>query len=177
MVLSDREIRAEIQNGTLSFTPPATKIDSSSVEMRLHPSLITFPQSNRQAPPATPADPDFQVGTYIAKHGTQRSLTGDPYTFEPGQMIIGKTLEYVVLPPYLAARIEGKSSLARLGLSIHITAPTVMAGFEGTLYLEMYNWGPRAIQLRENMNIAQLILERVGEPPDKPYGGQFQGQI
>ena len=76
----------------------------------------------------------------------------------------------------MAARIEGKSSLARIGLSIHITAPTVMAGFAGTLYLEMFNWGFLPIQLRENMKIAQLILERLGVPPSERYQGQFHQQ-
>ena len=95
---------------------------------------------------------------------------------EDKNLIIGKTLESVKLPLHLAARIEGKSSLARLGLSVHITAPTVLAGFNGRLYLEMNNVGPFAIQLKAGMNIAQLILEHVGLPALGEYGGQFQKQ-
>jgi dCTP deaminase len=95
---------------------------------------------------------------------------------DPNRLVIGKTLEVVKLPLHLAARIEGKSSLARLGLSVHITAPTVMAGFSGRLYLEMNNVGPFPIQLKAGMKIAQLILEHVGLPALESYSGQFQRQ-
>ena len=176
MVLSDREIRRELARGYLVFTPEAVKIDSSSVEMRLHPELITFPDTDILAAPVKPADPNFKVMDHVREIGATRNLHRDPYTLEPGRLIIGKTLEHIQLPDDIAARIEGKSSLARLGLSIHVTAPTVMVGFQGTLYLEIYNWGPRAIQLDENMQIAQLILERVNVPPENPYGGQYQNQ-
>jgi dCTP deaminase len=177
MVLSDREIRAEIRDGAVSFNPSVeNRIDSSSVDLLLHPDLLILPEPQTDTAPIIPSDPSFRVMDYLNKTSASRSLKQDHYTFDPGKMIIGKTLEYIKLPPYLAARIEGKSSLARIGLSIHITAPTVIAGFEGTLYLEMFNWGPRPIQLREGMKIAQLILERVGIPPTGGYEGQFQQQ-
>ena len=75
-----------------------------------------------------------------------------------------------------AARIEGKSSLARLGLSVHITAPTVLAAFRGRLYLEMYNVGPFILQLKPGMQIAQLIVERLGLPASQGYKEQCLGQ-
>ena len=81
-----------------------------------------------------------------------------------------------MLPDHIAARIEGKSTLARFGLSVHVTAPTVIAGFEGNLYLEMNNIGPFPILLKKGMRIAQLILEQVGLPPSERYGGRYQQQ-
>ena len=177
MILSDKEILEEIVAGNLVFEPSVTgRISSSTVDLLLHPDLITFPATDLNAPPVNPAQPGFRVVRYLNENGNKRSLRDDPYTFDPGRMIIGKTTEYIKLPPDLAARIEGRSSLARLGLSVHITAPTVLAGFEGTLYLEMYNWGYRPIQLRENMRIAQLIIERVGTTPLQPYHGEFHRQ-
>ena len=93
-----------------------------------------------------------------------------------GQVIIGRTLEVFGLPEHLAGRIEGKSSLARLGLAVHITAPTIQAGFRGSLVLEMYNAGPWTLELTDGMQIAQVIFERLGETPSQGYQGQFQDQ-
>ena len=124
-----------------------------------------------------PSDEEVEVMNLLQIHGTARSLTSEgPYRLEPRHLVLGKTLEHVTLPSHLAARIEGKSSLARFGLSVHITAPTVMAGFQGRLVLEIYNSGPFRIQLSHGMKIAQLILEQVSLPPLRDHRGQFQYQ-
>jgi dCTP deaminase len=105
-----------------------------------------------------------------------------PYEFLPyrtagkGSLVLGKTLERVTLPNHLSGRIEGKSSLARLGLAVHITAPTIQAGFDGPLYLEMFNAGPFTLKLQPKMEIAQLILEHLGLPSQSGYAGRFQSQ-
>ena len=101
---------------------------------------------------------------------------GGHYELKPNQFILGQTLEYIELPNYLAARIEGKSSLARLGISIHATAPTVQAGYAGKLTLEITRIGPFRVMLKPGMAIAQLIVERLGLPAVQGYSGQFQGQ-
>lgn len=95
---------------------------------------------------------------------------------KPHTVVIGKTRERIELPNHLAARIEGKSSLARLGLAVHLTAPTVQAGFQGPLYLEMFNAGPFTLELVAGMKIAQLIVEHLGLPASRGYQGRFQGQ-
>ena len=100
----------------------------------------------------------------------------DQYVLSPNRLTLGQTGEIVELPLHLAARIEGKSSLARLGVSIHATAPTVLPGFKGRLTLEMNNIGPYDVVLKRGMLIAQLIVERVGLPVLRKYRGQFQGQ-
>lgn len=76
----------------------------------------------------------------------------------------------------IAARVEGKSSLARIGLAVHITAPTIHAGFDGQIRLEIVNHGPLPILLKPGMRICQLIFEQTLGTPDKVYGGQFAGQ-
>lgn len=182
MVFSDIEIKAEIQTKRLVFDPPIAdddddeRIDSSAVDLLLHPDLIILPSERFQGVTIVPSDLDVQVMNLLNIHGEHKSLTSSPYRLEPYRLIIGKTLEHITLPNHLAARIEGKSSLARFGLSVHVTAPTVIAGFEGNLYLEMRNVGPFAIELSQGMKIAQLILERVGLPPSRGYSGQFQEQ-
>ena len=179
MALSDVEIRAEIAAERLVFDPPIDdkeRIGSSSVDLLLHEELLVLPE---RVPGVSidPSDDGIEVMQILGRHGENHMLsTNAAYLMEPGRLVIGKTLEVVRLPLHLAARIEGKSSLARLGLSVHITAPTVMAGFSGQLYLEMNNIGPFPIQLKAGMKIAQLILEHVGLPALEGYRGQFQGQ-
>ncbi len=181
MVLSDIDIRAEIDARRLIFDPPFEdpdeRIDSSAVDLLLHEELILLPQQPVQGVTIVPSDEEVEVMNLLEIHGTPRSLgTEGPYRLEPRHLVLGKTLEYVTLPSHLAARIEGKSSLARFGLSVHITAPTVMAGFKGRLVLEMYNSGPFRIELSCGMKIAQLILEQVSLPPLRDHRGQFQHQ-
>ena len=97
---------------------------------------------------------------------------------EPHGFILGWTKEYLELPvnSRLAARVEGKSSLARIGLGVHITAPTIHAGFKGTIQLEICNHGSLRVRLCPNMPVCQLILEQTLGTPVKGYKGQFYGQ-
>ena len=88
------------------------------------------------------------------------------------------TKETIGLPvtSRLAARVEGRSSLARLGVGIHVTAPTIHAGFKGPIQLEIFNFGPFEIGLEPDMKICQLILEQTLGTPQAGYSGQFFGQ-
>jgi dCTP deaminase len=97
---------------------------------------------------------------------------------EPGDFVLGWTEEYIDLPTQsrIAARVEGKSSLARLGIGIHITAPTIHAGFEGTIQLEICNHGTLRVRLTPGMRVCQLIFEQTAGTPEKGYVGQFFGQ-
>ena len=100
------------------------------------------------------------------------------YVVKPQQFVLAWTLERLELPKEsrIAARVEGKSSLARLGLGVHITAPTVHPGFSGPLQLEVCNHGTAFIELVPGMSICQLIFETTLGTPDQAYGGQFRGQ-
>jgi dCTP deaminase len=111
-----------------------------------------------------------------------RTLTDDqPLVLAPHRFILGRTHERVCLPlqvdgeKSLAARVEGKSSYARCGLLVHFTAPTIHAGFDGTITLEIMNLGPYSIVLRPQMPICQLIIEEVRGIPFR-NDSQFQGQ-
>lgn len=183
MALSNLEIMAEILAKRLVFDPPIptsgteNRISSSSVDLLLHETLMVLPDDSIPGLIVDPSAPDVDVMSIITQQAEFITLTeNQPYHMPRNRLIIGKTLEYVKLPPHIAARIEGKSSLARLGLSVHVTDPTVHAGFEGRLYLEMNNIGPFNLALRKDMPIAQLILEHTGLPPIDPYAGQYHRQ-
>ena len=183
MALSNVEIRAEIMAERLVFDPPinddpdGSRIGSSSVDLLLHERLIVLPRDSSPGVIVDPSAAGFRVMNFLQNNGRIVIIPEDnSYQMEPNQLVIARTLEAIKLPLHLAARVEGKSSLARLGLSVHVTAPSVHAGFEGPLYLEMNNIGPFPILLRRGMAIAQLILEHVGLPASRGYEGQFQQQ-
>jgi dCTP deaminase len=109
---------------------------------------------------------------------TENIDTTNGYPLEPGILILGWTKEFLDLKESrLAARVEGKSSLARFGLSIHLTAPTIHAGFPGRIRLEIVNHGHHPIVLRQDMRVCQLIFEQTFGTPGKDYEGQFVGQL
>jgi dCTP deaminase len=180
MVLSDIEIKAEIAAKRVVFDPPiprdSDRFGSSSVDLLLDKELIILPKEPVEEVVARPSA-SGNVMTLLRNYGQTTVLEpGVPKTINPHERAVGKTLEHITLPAHIAGRIEGRSTLARYGLAVHISAPTVLAGFQGRLYLEMYNYGPFPIELGVGMNIAQLILEHVGLPPLRPYEGQFSGQ-
>lgn len=187
MILSNLEIQRALDDGKLIIEPeplPRTPVsengycpyDTHSVDLKLHP-LISIPEGGSFIHDPMKGGP-IDV---IYKHSGRHNLTShQPFPLEPSVFVLARTLERIELPtdrgkPYLAARIEGKSSLARCGVLVHFTAPTVHPGFRGSLSLEMINFGPVAVLLRPEMPIAQLIVEQVtGELFENP--SQFQDQ-
>lgn len=180
-VLSNRELVAALDDGRLRIDPrpdpgPESRVspfNSSSVDLRLSPDL--------QVPKrGLSLNFDLRTGS-IAE---TLAITCDPQVLpesglvlEPNRFVLGRTIERVGLPlaGRLAARIEGRSSFARTGLLVHFTAPTIHAGFEGTITLEIINLGPLGLVLTPELRICQLIVETVeGEPLPAP--SQFHGQ-
>ncbi len=192
MILSNLEIQKAIDDGRLKIIPeplprkitPDQPSDScpyntTSVDLRLH-SEIAVPKSGKYSTDMTQPG---AISEQITKNSTPLTISQEqPYKLKQNKFIIAWTLETVELCknkvndlPYLAARIEGKSSNARCGVLIHFTAPTVHAGWRGRLTLEMINLSPAAFLLTPGMYIAQLILEEVkGEVEWMP--SQFQNQ-
>ncbi|HSM38446.1 MAG TPA: dCTP deaminase [Candidatus Limnocylindrales bacterium] len=168
MVLSDRDIRAEIEAGRIvidPFTPEA--VQPSSVDLHLDRRFRVF-QNNRYP--------------YIDVREEQPELTelveigGDePFILHPGEFVLGSTLERVGLPDDLVARLEGKSSLGRLGLLIHSTAGYVDPGWEGNLTLELSNVANLPITLYDGMKIGQISFQRLSSPVDVAYGDERLG--
>ena len=173
-VLSDRDIRAALEAGRIRIEPydPAC-LQPSSVDLHLDRHFRVF-RNNRYA--------------FIDVRQPQPDLTellsvGDdePFILHPGEFVLGQTLEWVELPDDLVARLEGKSSLGRLGLLIHSTAGYVDPGWKGTLTLELSNVANLPITLYCGMKIGQVSFERMSSPVERPYGSpalgsKYQGQ-
>jgi dCTP deaminase len=174
VVLSDRTIRAEIDAGRIAIDPfdPAM-VQPSSVDVRVDRSFRVF-HNNRYA--------------FIDVRQPMEDLTelvevdaGRPFILHPGEFVLGQTLERVTLPDDLVARLEGKSSLGRLGLLIHSTAGFVDSGFSGNLTLELSNVANLPITIYRGMPIGQLSFMRMDGPVERPYGSRetsnkYQGQ-
>jgi len=173
-VLADRDIRAELEAGRVRIDPydPAD-LQPSSVDLHLDRSFRVF-RNNRYAyiDPRTP-QPDLTELLTVADD--------EPFILHPGEFVLGQTLEWTELPNDLVARLEGKSSLGRLGLLIHSTAGYVDPGWKGNLTLELSNVANLPIALYFGMKIGQISFFRMTSPVDRPYGSpelgsKYQGQ-
>lgn len=180
MIWTDREIKLALESKTLIISPRPTDeaFASTSVDLTLDPTISEFKESaiDRHFDPGRKGYPLEDV----LSQETKRVIIADatPYLLPSGKLILGWTVEYLDLrpSPRLAARVEGKSSLGRFGLGVHITAPTIHAGFYGTIRLEIVNHGPLPIRLRPGMRICQLIFEQTLGTAEKGYAGRFAGQ-
>jgi dCTP deaminase len=182
MILSNRDILAAIAAGDITvdplphFDPRERPFNTTAVDLRLAPK-ITVP---RILPAAQRLDRSYDAD-FVTRNSDEYSASAtQPFDLKPNQFILANTIEWVSLPmrpgrPVYAARVEGKSSRARLGMLVHLSAPTVHSGFEGPLTLEVVNLGPNSIQLVPDVYICQLIFECVSGTPEKAPN-QFSGQ-
>ncbi len=172
MILTDRELRLEIDEGNLKFDPDIDRlkqIGDSSVDVRLGATLrIPQQDQNIVIRPQERNRPEL--------YGRETAIPPSGYNILPKQLLLGHTLEKVTLPNYLVGRLEGKSSLARFGLLVHATSAHVDPGFSAVIVLEMYNLGENTIVLERGMPIAQIVFYKVSLPPSKSYSGQFAEQ-
>jgi dCTP deaminase len=173
-VLSDHDIAAALSAGRVRVDPydPAD-LQPSSIDLHLDRSFRVF-RNNRYP--------------YIDVRSPQPDLTellnvadDEPFVLHPGEFVLGQTIEWVELPNDLVARLEGKSSLGRLGLLIHSTAGYVDPGWKGKLTLELSNVAKLPIALHFGMKIGQISFFAMSSPVDRPYGSaglgsKYQGQ-
>ncbi|MGA2065227.1 MAG: dCTP deaminase [Thermoguttaceae bacterium] len=192
MILSDREIRAALARDALRITPvPGTEAwSSTAVDLRLAKELVLWrrPDAGGVEAIVCPSDPGYDFDAARADYSQRIEIGAQGYVFRPQVFLLGWTIEKIRLPhrSRLAARVEGKSGLARLGIGVHVTAPTIHAGFGfkkddpgyagSPLQLEMWNVGPLDIKLMEGMPICQIIFEAVDGTPEKGYEGIFSIQ-
>jgi dCTP deaminase len=175
VILTDREIQVAIENGQIEITPKpdAGAYSSTSLDLTLSDPAELWNSSPGQ--PIRPGAKGYNYDQLIIRKTKIQSLHN--YTLIPGAFVLAWTAETVHLPvtSRFAARVEGKSALARLGLVVHLTAPTIHAGYKGQIQLEMINFGPNEIILDVGMPICQLIFEATLGTPAKGYFGQFFG--
>lgn len=181
MILTDREIQIALERKLLFIDPPpkTEAYSSTTVDLSLDENLSEY--IDQKGGVESVIDPTHQAYDHEeVLAGLTRRITIDDggYIFRPNKLVLAWTHEYVELPSHsrVAARIEGKSSLARLGVGVHITAPIIHAGFKGQIRLEMMNNGSIPIRLKKGMRICQLCFEQTLGTPVKGYEGRFSGQ-
>ncbi len=168
MLLSDKDIRAAIDSGRVALDPydPAM-VQPSSVDVRIDRYFRVF--ENHRYPHIDPAVEQPELTRLVEPEGDE------PFILHPGEFVLGSTYEVVSLPDDVSARLEGKSSLGRLGLLTHSTAGFIDAGFSGHVTLELSNVATLPIKLWPGMKIGQLCFFRLTSPAEAPYGSGAQG--
>jgi dCTP deaminase len=167
MILSDTDIKKSLDSGHIKITPLpdlAQALGTVSVDLRLGPDFMVY---RRTAKPFI--DVHDNKDNFMELTETILKKDGEPFVVHPGEFVLGATMESLELPPDLAGRLEGKSSLGRLGIVIHSTAGKVDPGFTGHLVLEITNIGNLPIMLYPGMRICQLLFEQVSSAVSKSY--------
>ena len=173
-VLSDRDIRAALQAGRVRIDPyDASCLQPSSVDLHLDSDFRVF--RNNRYPYIDVRAPQPDLTELVSIDGEE------PFILHPNEFVLGQTLEWVELPDDLVARLEGKSSLGRLGLLIHSTAGYVDPGWKGNLTLELSNVANLPIALYRGMKIGQISFFKMSSAVERPYGSRelgskYQGQ-
>jgi dCTP deaminase len=174
VLLSDRDIKSELSAGRIALEPfEPVMIQPSSIDVRLDRYFRLF--DNHKYPFIDPAEDQPEL-THLVEVETDQ-----PFILHPGEFVLGSTFELVSLPDDVAARLEGKSSLGRLGLLTHSTAGFIDPGFSGHVTLELSNVATLPIKLWPGMKIGQMCFFRLSSAAEKPYGSseyssRYQGQ-
>lgn len=174
MLLSDRDIRARVDIGDIELDPFTPEmIQPASIDVRLDRFFRVF--NDRQY---TYVDPAEDQGELTEQFSVSE---GEPWILHPGEFVLGSTLERVHISNQIAARLEGKSSLGRLGILTHSTAGFIDPGFNGYITLELSNVSPLPVKLWPGMKIGQICFFELSSPAEHPYGSQalgshYQGQ-
>lgn len=168
MLLSDKDIRSEIDKGRVGIDPfdPAM-VQPSSIDVRLDRFFRVF--ENHRYPFIDPSQEQPDLTRLVEPDGNEA------FILHPGEFVLASTYETVTLPDDIASRLEGKSSLGRLGLLTHSTAGFIDPGFSGHVTLELSNVATLPIKLYPGMKIGQLCLFRLSSPAEHPYGSARYG--
>ena len=190
MFLSDRDIKKRLERGDLVIDPlddPETQIQPASIDLTLGNSFFWHGSKVRMMGGAMLRLDAPDLETHIQQYSDWEHLSEEAgrllpkeVMLRPREFCLATTKERVKIPPDLIGQLEGRSSLGRLGLLVHITAGLIDPGFEGQITLEIYNVSEFQIVLRPGMRISQLTLMRLSSPAERPYGpargSKYQGQ-
>jgi dCTP deaminase len=174
VLLSDRDIRAEIASNRVGVEPfDEAMIQPSSVDVRLDKFFRVF--ENHKYSVIDPSTEQAELTREVIAEGDE------PFILHPGEFVLASTYEVITLPDDIAGRLEGKSSLGRLGLLTHSTAGFIDPGFSGHITLELSNVANLPVKLFPGMKIGQLCLIKLSSPAEHPYGSEkygsrYQGQ-
>lgn len=126
-----------------------------------------------------PASVDLQLNRVLKNIDGETFCLNEKnkYVFQPGEFILGSTVEYVTLPHDIVARVEGRSSVGRLGVMVHVTAGYIDPGFKGNITLELFNCSDKPFQLNFGDCLCQIVFETLSSPCMNPYNGKYQGDV
>ena len=168
MLLSDRDLKAAIEQGQMGLSPyDEAMVQPSSIDVRLDRYFRVF--ANHRYTHIDPAVAQEDLTEQVEPDGDEA------FILHPGEFVLGSTLEVITLGDDLAARLEGKSSLGRLGLLTHSTAGFIDPGFSGHVTLELSNVANLPIKLYPGMKIGQVCVLRLSSPAEHPYGSSVYG--
>lgn len=176
MILSDRDVRQALKEGKIKIEPAdglERRIGPDGIDFRLGHTFLVF-ERNKQ--------PYIDPRRQETAKGTTRQIvvkTGEPFIIHPHELVLATTLERLTLSDDLLGRLEGRSSLGRLGIIVHSTASIFHPGWDGTATMELGNLGVMPVALYPRMRICMFTFERMSSPVERPYGSgksKYQGQ-
>lgn len=170
MILSDRDIREYIKGGEIKVEPCdlEAQLGGVGIDLRLGNQFRTFKTVHKTFIDLTKEN--FELDTDLIE-----LKEDDVFVLHPGEFVLGVVIENVELPLDIAARIDGRSSLGRLGIIVHSTAGHVDPGWKGKLTLEISNIGKLPVALKPGMRFCRLVFEKVSSPVERPYKGKYAG--
>lgn len=174
MILPDHEIKKLLEEGELVVEPmyPEVQIQPAGIDLRLGSEFRVFKATSIPYIDTRKESQDYTEIVEIAEN--------QPFIIDPGEFVLGIVREYIRLPDFLMGSVDGRSSLGRLGITIHATSASMNPGWEGRFVLEISNMGKMPVALFLGMRIAKLTLHKLSSPAEKPYGkrrgAKYQGQ-
>jgi dCTP deaminase len=173
MVLSDVDVLKALDAGEIQITPfpdLEAQMGACSLDLRLGPEFRVFERARTAF-----IDPrgviDWDSFTSVVHVEDDK-----PFIMHPNELVLASTIESITLPANILGRLEGRSSLGRLGIIVHGTAPLFFPGFNGCAVMELGNIGPMPVALYPGMRICSFTFERLSSPSSKPYKGKYSGQ-
>lgn len=165
-ILSDKTIKEYLKEGKIGFEPlkDEKQIQPSSIDMRLGDEFKVFKVIRK--PYIDPNDEE-EIASYMESMTVPK---GEAFIIHPNEFALATTLEYVKVPDDLVARVEGRSSMGRLGVTMHVTAGFIDPGFEGKITLEISNIGAMPVALYPGQRVCQIVFETMTTPAELPYG-------
>lgn len=173
MILSDKDIKAKLDSGEIKIDPMPDldeALGTVSVDLRLGHQFMVYRTSARPFIDVKDATSFEELTDLVSK------ANHEPFVIHPGEFVLGTTLEIVELPLNLAARLEGRSSLGRLGIVIHSTAGKVDPGYKGRIVLEISNIGTIPVMIYPEMRICQLVFEEISSPIKQGYNDRIKSK-
>ena len=174
-ILSDKDIKEYLKEGKIGIDPllDEKQIQPSSIDMRLGDEFKVFKVIRK--PYIDPKDEE-DIASYMESTVVPK---GDAFIIHPNEFALATTLEYVKVPDNLVARVEGRSSMGRLGVTMHVTAGFIDPGFEGNITLEISNIGAMPVALYPGQRVCQIVFEELNDYPNRIYGeagNKYQNQ-